>query len=52
MATRRKKAARPWPSTQMIQEFYALRDIDAQGRPSRGRLEEVGLKDVAEALHK
>jgi aldehyde:ferredoxin oxidoreductase len=36
---------------EMIQDFYALRDIDAQGRPSRRRLEEVGLADVAEALH-
>jgi aldehyde:ferredoxin oxidoreductase len=36
---------------QMIQEFYALRDIDARGRPSRGRLEEVGLADVAKVLH-
>jgi aldehyde:ferredoxin oxidoreductase len=36
---------------QMIQEFYALRDIDAQGRPSRRRLEEVGLADVAGILH-
>ncbi|MEW6553818.1 MAG: aldehyde ferredoxin oxidoreductase family protein [Actinomycetota bacterium] len=36
---------------QMIQEFYTLRDIDAQGRPSRRRLEEVGLADVASALH-
>ena len=36
---------------QMLQEFYQLRDIDPQGRPSRKRLEELGLKDVAEALH-
>ncbi|MBN2028432.1 MAG: aldehyde ferredoxin oxidoreductase family protein [Actinobacteria bacterium] len=35
----------------MLQEFYQLRDIDSQGRPSRRRLEELGLKDVAEALH-
>ncbi len=36
---------------EMIRDFYALRDIDAQGRPSRRRLEELGLKDVAEVLH-
>ncbi len=36
---------------EMIQEFYRLRDIDTQGRPSRKRLEELGLEDVADALH-
>lgn len=36
---------------EMMREFYQLRDIDEQGRPSRRRLEEVGLKDVAEALY-
>jgi aldehyde:ferredoxin oxidoreductase len=36
---------------QMLQEYYQLRDIDAKGRPSRKRLEELGLRDVAEALH-
>lgn len=36
---------------EMLREYYQLRDIDAQGRPSRGRLEELGLKDVADALH-
>ena len=36
---------------EMLQEYYQLRDIDAQGRPSRRRLEELGLKDVSEALH-
>lgn len=36
---------------EMIQEYYRLRDIDAQGRPSRARLESLGLEDVAEALH-
>ena len=36
---------------QMLQEYYELRDIDAQGRPSRRRLEEVGLREVAEVLH-
>lgn len=36
---------------EMLEEYYRLRDIDAQGRPSRRRLEELGLKDVADALH-
>jgi aldehyde:ferredoxin oxidoreductase len=36
---------------EMIQEYYLLRDIDTQGRPSRKRLEELGLKDVADSLH-
>jgi aldehyde:ferredoxin oxidoreductase len=36
---------------EMIQEYYRLRDIDAQGRPSRERLRSMGLEDVAEALH-
>jgi aldehyde:ferredoxin oxidoreductase len=36
---------------QMIEEFYKLRDMDEQGRPSRKVLEELGMKDVADALH-
>jgi aldehyde:ferredoxin oxidoreductase len=36
---------------EMIQEYYRLRDIDDQGRPSRERLRSVGLEDVAEVLH-
>jgi len=36
---------------QMIEEFYRLRDIDEKGRPSRKVLEELGMKDVAVALH-
>ena len=36
---------------EMLQEFYQLRDLDARGRPSRRRLEELGLKEVADALH-
>lgn len=36
---------------EMLEEFYRLRDIDEQGRPSRRRLEEMGLKDVADVLH-
>jgi len=36
---------------EMLEEYYRLRDIDDKGRPSRSRLEELGLKDVADALH-
>ncbi len=36
---------------EMLEEYYQLRDIDEKGRPSRRRLEELGLKDVADALH-
>ncbi|MBC7252911.1 MAG: aldehyde ferredoxin oxidoreductase family protein [Actinobacteria bacterium] len=36
---------------EMLEEYYRLRDIDEKGRPSRSRLEELGLKDVADALH-
>jgi aldehyde:ferredoxin oxidoreductase len=39
------------PFQQMLEEFYRLRDIDQQGRPSQARLESLGMKDVAEALH-
>ena len=38
------------PVDSMLDEFYKLRDIDFQGRPSRARLESMGMKDVAEAL--
>jgi aldehyde:ferredoxin oxidoreductase len=57
---RRKKLERKDPQEmgrktvafkEMIQDFYELRDIDAQGRPSRKRLEGLGLKDVADALY-
>jgi aldehyde:ferredoxin oxidoreductase len=34
----------------MLREFYALRDLDAGGRPSRARLEQLGLHVLAEAL--
>ncbi len=34
----------------MLREFYALRDLDATGRPARGRLERVGLGALADAL--
>ena len=36
---------------EMLEEYYRLRDIDEKGRPSRRRLEELGLDDVAKALH-
>jgi len=36
---------------EMIGEFYKLRDIDEQGRPSRKVLEDLGMKDVADALY-
>jgi aldehyde:ferredoxin oxidoreductase len=42
---------RTLPFESMLEEFYRLRDIDEQGRPSRKRLVELGLEDVAEALH-
>ncbi len=34
----------------MLAEFYALRDLDAEGRPSRTRLEQLGLHTLAGAL--
>ena len=34
----------------MLAEFYALRDLDAAGRPSRARLERLGLGALADAL--
>jgi len=34
----------------MIEEYYRLRDIDDKGRPSRRRLESLGMKNVADAL--
>ncbi|MDI7251610.1 aldehyde ferredoxin oxidoreductase family protein [Candidatus Solincola sp.] len=36
---------------EMLEEYYRLRDIDEKGRPSRRRLEELGLNDVADVLH-
>jgi aldehyde:ferredoxin oxidoreductase len=39
------------PFREMLEEFYRLRDIDEQGRPSRSRLESLGMKEVADALH-
>jgi aldehyde:ferredoxin oxidoreductase len=34
----------------MLREFYALRDLDAEGRPSRPRLHRLGLDALADAL--
>ncbi len=36
---------------EMLEEFYALREIDANGRPSRRVLEALGLHEVAQELH-
>ena len=35
----------------MLKEFYAIRDLDAQGRPSKQRLESLGLSDLAARLY-
>ncbi len=34
----------------MLSEFYALRDLDAAGRPSRARLAQLGLDALADVL--
>ena len=34
----------------MLAEFYALRGLDADGRPAHSRLEQLGLLDLANAL--
>ena len=34
----------------MLSEFYQLRDLDDQGRPSRAALTELGLADVADLI--
>ena len=39
------------PIEEMLEVFYRLRDIDAQGRPSRKVLEGLGMEDVAAVLH-
>jgi len=39
------------PFDEMIEEYYQLREIDAEGRPSRRRLESLGMADVADKLH-
>ncbi|MGE5577721.1 MAG: aldehyde ferredoxin oxidoreductase family protein [Syntrophothermus sp.] len=36
----------------MLEEFYALREIGADGRPSRSRLEKLSLKEAADLLDK
>ncbi|MBN2169275.1 MAG: aldehyde ferredoxin oxidoreductase family protein [Actinobacteria bacterium] len=39
------------PYQSMLDEYYKLRDLDEQGRPSIERLESLGLRDVAEVLY-
>jgi len=39
------------PLDSMLDEYYRLRDIDADGKPSSARLKSLGLGDVAEVLH-
>ena len=36
----------------MLREFYALRDLDAEGRLSRTRLEQLGLEALADTCSK
>ena len=43
--------ARPLDLDALLAEFYALRELDAAGRPSRARLEVAGLGDLAAALY-
>jgi aldehyde:ferredoxin oxidoreductase len=35
----------------LLAEFYTLRELDEMGRPSRARLEQAGLADLAAALY-
>lgn len=46
-----ERERRTVPFQQMLEEFYQIRDIDQQGRPSRVKLESLGMKEVADALH-
>ena len=46
-----ERERRTVPFQQMLEEFYQVRDIDQQGRPSRKRLESLGMKEVADVLH-
>jgi aldehyde:ferredoxin oxidoreductase len=39
------------PFDEMIEEYYRLRDIDGQGRPSRSVLEGLGMREVADEIH-
>jgi aldehyde:ferredoxin oxidoreductase len=34
----------------MLAEYYALRDLDGEGRPTRAKLEAIGLPEVADLL--
>jgi aldehyde:ferredoxin oxidoreductase len=36
----------------LLAEFYTLRELDEMGRPSRARLEQAGLADLAVALYR
>jgi aldehyde:ferredoxin oxidoreductase len=36
----------------LMDDFYKLRDIDENGKPSRDTLEKIGLKELADILHK
>ncbi len=36
----------------MLSEFYQLREIDAEGRPKKEKLLEIGLDDLARKLYK
>lgn len=36
----------------MLNEFYKIRNFDKEGRPKREKLEELGLKDLADKLYK
>ena len=35
----------------LLKEYYELRGIDEKGKPTRERLEEAGLKELADRLH-
>jgi aldehyde:ferredoxin oxidoreductase len=34
----------------LLDRFYQLRGWDSNGRPTRAKLEELGLKDIADGL--
>ncbi|MBN2169239.1 MAG: aldehyde ferredoxin oxidoreductase family protein [Actinobacteria bacterium] len=39
------------PIDDMLADYYRLRDIDSNGRPSKKVLDSLGLRDVADELH-
>ncbi|MCL6451385.1 MAG: aldehyde ferredoxin oxidoreductase family protein [Acetobacteraceae bacterium] len=43
-------AGKALPLARLLREFYEVRGWDENGRPTRGKLEELGLGEVAEAL--